>query len=80
LISPQDPPELCLGRFLSWSIPKGSDLLSRLQVVILIVIPFRRIIGSLHLFGDASVIWGADGVARDPPGAHHLGLQALKLT
>jgi hypothetical protein len=52
----------------------GSDFLSRLQVVILIVISFRRIIGSPHLFGFTSVIWGAVGVARTPPGAHHLGL------
>jgi hypothetical protein len=41
----------------------------------LIVIPFRRIIGSPHLFGATSVIWGADGVVRDPPGARHPGLQ-----
>jgi hypothetical protein len=41
-----------------------SDLLSSLQVVILIVIPSRRIIGSPHLFGFTSVIWGADGVVR----------------
>jgi putative transposase len=27
-----------------------------------------------HLFGFTSVIWGAVGVARDPPGAHHPGL------
>jgi hypothetical protein len=33
----------------------------------LIVIPFGRIIGSPHLFGFTSVIWGAVGVARTPP-------------
>jgi hypothetical protein len=41
-----------------------SDLLSCLQVVILIVISFRRFIGSPYLFGFTSVIWGADGVVR----------------
>jgi uncharacterized membrane protein (UPF0127 family) len=51
-----------------------ADLLSRLQVIILVVIPFRRIIGSPHLFGFTSVIWEAVGVVRDPPGAHHPGL------
>jgi hypothetical protein len=54
------------------------DLLSRPQVVILIIIPFRRIIGSPHLFGFTSVIWGAVGMARDPPGAHHPGLKKIK--
>jgi len=38
-----------------------SDLLSRLQVIILIIIPFERIIGSPHLFGLTSVIWGQSG-------------------
>jgi hypothetical protein len=33
-----------------------ADLLSRLQIVILIIIPLRRIIGSPHLFRFTSVI------------------------
>jgi hypothetical protein len=45
----------------------GSDFLSHLQVVILIVIPFRRIIGSPpRLFWFTSVIWGQSGWSKIP--------------
>jgi len=55
-----------------------ADLLSRPQVVILIIIPFRRIIGSPTYSGLHLSSGGADGVARDPPGAHHPGLKKSK--
>jgi hypothetical protein len=44
----------------------GSDFLSHLQVVILIVIPFRRIIGPPRLFWFTSVIWGQSGWSEIP--------------
>jgi hypothetical protein len=56
-----------------------SDLLSCLQVVILIVIPFRRIIGSPYLFGFTSVIWGADGVVRDPPSKNNITKKLISI-
>jgi hypothetical protein len=43
------------------SVVLQTILLSRPQVVTLIVIPFRRIIGSPYLFELTSVIWGQSG-------------------
>jgi|GEM_PF-5330980 len=55
-----------------------SDLLSCLQVVILIVIPFRRFIVP-HLFGFTSVIWGADRVVRDPPSKNNITKKLISI-
>jgi hypothetical protein len=51
--------------FKSAGLGERTGLLSRLQVVILIIIPFRRIIGSLSIRVYICYL-GADGMVRTP--------------
>ena len=42
--------------------------------------PYRWFIGSPHLFGFTSVIWGVVRGARTPPGAYHPGIPGSSIS